>query len=67
MSNPKKKKTNVKALKPVSERYTLTNVICNYFLIVVFTLFPLFVTITFTSSFPFISFSDGYIGIRHQK
>ena len=69
MSKPKKtkKKTSEKALKPVSERYTLTNIICNYFLIVIFTLFPLFVTITFTSSFPFISFSDGYIGIRHQK
>ena len=67
MSNPKKKKTNVKALKPVSERYTLTNMICNFFLIVVFTLFPLFVNTTFTENFPFVSFSDGYIAIRHQK
>lgn len=65
MSNSKNNKQ--KKIKPISGRYTLTNVICNYYLLVMFTVFPLFVTITFTESFPFISFAHGFSSIRHQK
>ena len=64
MSNSKNKQ---KKIKPLYERYTLINVICNYYLVVVFTVFPLFVNLTFTESFPFISFRNGFALIRHQK
>ena len=63
MSKAKKKNT----IKPVEERYTLKNTVANLFLLAAFTLFPLAVTITFTGSFPFISFESCYYGIRHQK
>lgn len=39
----------------------------NIYLFVMFTLFPLFVTIYTDGNFPFIHFEDGFIGIRHQK
>lgn len=64
MGNSKNKQKNI---KPLQERYTLTNVICNYYLVIVFTVFPLFVNTTFTDSFPFISFRNGFSSIRHQK
>ena len=65
MGNPKKTKT--KNAKPLSERYTLTNSIANFFLLAVFAVFPLFVNFTFNGSFPFLHFDAGYIAIRHQK
>lgn len=54
-------------MKPVSERYTLTNAIANLYLTVMFTLFPLFVNFTFDLAFPFLHFDKGYYSIRHQK
>lgn len=65
MSASQKHKT--KAVKPVSERYTLTNAIANLYLTVMFTLFPVFVNFTFDFSFPFLHFDNGYYSIRHQK
>ncbi len=56
-----------KKQKPVSERYTLTNLVANVFLAVMFTLFPLFVNISLDTQFPFISLQQGYISIRHLK
>lgn len=56
-----------KSLKPLSQRYTLTNSIVNYFLVVAFAIFPLYVNITIRGVFPFISLADGFRGIRHQK
>ena len=64
MSNTKKAKKNI---KPVSERYTLTNSFVNLFLLVMFAVFPLFVNLTFDTGFPFIHFDRGYYAIRHQK
>lgn len=64
MSNTKKAK---KKIKPVSERYTLTNIFVNLFLLVMFAVFPLFVNLTFDAGFPFIHFDRGYYAIRHQK
>lgn len=64
MGNSKNKQ---KTVKPLHERYTLTNIICNYYLVIVFTLFPLYVNTTFTDTFPFISFAHGFSSIRHQK
>ena len=52
MGNSKNKQ---KTVKPLHERYTLTNIICNYYLVIVFTLFPLYVNTTFTDTFPFIT------------
>lgn len=56
-----------KKQKPVSERYTLTHIVANLFLAVMFTLFPLFVNLSFNATFPFIHFEQGYISIRHVK
>jgi len=64
MSNTKKAKKNI---KPVSERYTLTNTFVNLYLLVMFAVFPLFVNLTFDMGFPFIHFDRGYYSIRHQK
>lgn len=64
MSNTKKAKKNI---KPVSERYTLTNTFVNLYLLVMFAVFPLFVNLTFDAGFPFIHFDRGYYSIRHQK
>lgn len=63
----KSKKNKNKITKPISERYTLKNVIANVYLTVMFTVFPLFVNLSFNTTFPFISFERGYISIRHQK
>lgn len=60
-------KKHKKDPKPLGERYTLTHMIANCFLLVAFTVFPLFINIVITKSFPFISLADGYRGIRHQK
>ncbi|HCA05259.1 MAG TPA: hypothetical protein DEO32_05115 [Ruminococcaceae bacterium] len=56
-----------KAATPPSQSYGLANVIANYFILVMFVLFPLFVNLTFDGSFPFLHFDRGYYGIRHQK
>lgn len=57
-----------KAVKPPAERrFTLHNAMANYFILVMFVLFPLFVNLTFDGSFPFLHFDRGYYGIRHQK
>lgn len=57
-----------KAVKPPEERrFTLHNAMANYFILVMFVLFPLFVNLTFDGSFPFLHFDRGYYGIRHQK
>lgn len=42
-------------------------VFINIYLFIMFTLFPLFVTVYADDKFPFIHFDDGFIGIRHQK
>ena len=63
MSNSQKKKH----IKPLKERYTLTNVIANYYLVVIFTIFPLFVNMVINGNFPFLHFDKGYAQIRHQK
>lgn len=48
-------------------KYTMSNMIINYFLLVMFAVFPLFVNITVDGNFPFLHFDDGFSGIRHQK
>ena len=53
--------------KQQKESSALKNLICNTFLLVMFTVFPLFVTLAWQDSFPFISLADGYREIRHQK
>ena len=53
--------------KPHYKRYTLTNVILNTYLLVALTVFPLFVNLMIVKQFPFISFQNGYMQIRHQK
>ncbi len=55
------------APKPQSERYTLKNVLANYYLVVVFAIFPLFVNLIINGQFPFLHFDNGYAQIRHQK
>ena len=65
MSKSKNKKP--KNTKPISERYTLKHIIANIYLTVMFTVFPLFVNLSFNTTFPFISFERGYVSIRHQK
>ena len=50
-----------------SQGFTLCNVMVNYFILVMFVIFPLFVNLTFDGSFPFLHFDRGYYGIRHQK
>jgi len=62
MSKSKAKKMT----KPPRERYPLTNTVANTFLLVAFTVFPLFVNLSFSGRFPFF-FEDGYVAIRHQK
>ena len=42
-------------------------VFINIYLFIMFTLFPLFVTVYADDKFPFIHLDDGFIGIRHQK
>ncbi len=37
------------------------------FVIAMLTLFPLFLCVTFSGSFPFLSLSDGFFSIRHDK
>ena len=39
----------------------------NIYLFIMFTFFPLFVTVYTDGQFPFIHLDDGFIGIRHQK
>lgn len=63
MSNSQKKKP----IKPLKERYTLTNVIANYYLVIIFAIFPLFVNMIINGNFPFLHFDNGYAQIRHQK
>ena len=59
---------NVKTkIQPEKPQYLLSNAIVNYFLLVMFAIFPLFVNITLNGSFPFLHFEDGFGGIRHQK
>ena len=50
-----------------SQGFSLCNVMVNYFILVMFVIFPLFVNLTFDGSFPFLHFDRGYYGIRHQK
>ena len=61
------KKTKTKPPKALSERYTLTNAVANYFMLVIFAVFPLFVNFTVNGKVPFLHFDSGYISIRHQK
>lgn len=49
--------------KPVSLRSTFINI----YLFVMFTVFPLYVSVYTDGKFPFIHMDDGFIGIRHQK
>ncbi len=65
MSKSKNKKP--KSTKPLTERYTIKHIIANIYLTVMFTVFPLFVNLSFNTSFPFIDFERGYVSIRHQK
>ena len=67
MSKSKVKSKSSDKMKPLSMRYSLNNAIINYFLIVMFVVFPLFINFTFDGSFPFVHFERGYYGIRHQK
>lgn len=59
----KKNKSNTQT----PQRLTLGSSVALCFLAAMFTLFPLAINITLTSDFPFISFRDGFIAIRHIK
>lgn len=52
---------------PPHQGFSLGNVLVNYFILVMFVLFPVFVNLTINEIFPFIHFDRGYYGIRHQK
>lgn len=64
MNNSNKQNNNISS---VQERYTLRHALVNYYLVLMFAVFPLFVNFALTSSFPFISFENGYFSIRHDK
>lgn len=49
------------------DRYTIRNALVNYYLLLMFTVFPLFVNFYVNISFPFIHFDNGYFSIRHDK
>ena len=38
-----------------------------YYLIAMLSVFPLYLSVTLTDSFPFLSLSDGFFSIRHDK
>lgn len=67
MNKPANTTKSKSSRPPDSQRYTLYNSLANYFVLVMFVLFPLFVNLTFDGSFPFLHFDRGYYGIRHQK
>lgn len=48
-------------------RGSLTSVIINCFLLLMFAVFPLFVQLTADAHFPFLHFDGGFYGIRHEK
>lgn len=58
---------NIKANSKEKPRFPLAARFVNLYLFVMFTLFPLFVTLKTDGNFPFIHLDEGYIGIRHQK
>lgn len=64
-----KSSSSVKKKEPAAlpQGYALCNALVNYFILVMFVLFPVFVNLTFNGSFPFLHFDRGYYGIRHQK
>ena len=43
------------------------NALVTTFLLLMFAVFPLFVSLYIDGQLPFIHFDDGFIGIRHQK
>ena len=43
------------------------NALVTAFLLLMFAVFPLFVSLYINGQFPFIHFDDGFVGIRHQK
>lgn len=67
MSNKKSKSAKSKPAQNANKSISLASRFIIIYLFAMFTLFPLFVAITVNSSFPFIHFDDGFIGIRHQK
>ncbi len=60
------KKSKSRTTSP-SSKYLLSNAVVNYYLLVMFAVFPLFVSVFFDGSFPFMHFDNGFFGIRHQK
>ena len=60
------KQTKSRSDAPAS-KYLLSNAVVNFFLLAMFAVFPLFVSITFDGNFPFMHFDNGFFGIRHQK
>lgn len=60
------KKSKPRTTSP-SSKYLLSNAVVNYYLLVMFAVFPLFVSVFFDGSFPFMHFDNGFFGIRHQK
>ena len=60
------KQTKSRSDAPAS-KYLLSNAVVNFFLLAMFAVFPLFVTISFDGNFPFMHFDNGFFGIRHQK
>lgn len=58
---------HTKTVQPSQERYTLRNSLVNYYLILMFSLFPLFTSFYIDASFPFIHFDNAYFSIRHDK
>lgn len=64
MSNTNK---HTKTIQSAQVRYTLRNALVNYYLVLMFSVFPLFVNFYIDGSFPFIHFDDAYFTIRHDK
>ena len=60
------KQSKSRSENPAS-KYLLSNAVVNFFLLAMFAVFPLFVSITFDGNFPFMHFDNGFFGIRHQK
>lgn len=50
-----------------ASKYLLSNAVVSFFLLAMFAVFPLFVSVFFDGNFPFMHFDNGFFGIRHQK